>query len=284
MMSTTGSAVSRSTYSKKLKSTRPKCDTFPCPSVRCAVKLFALLVASFLLICPLLAQESDDLQRGPDGDTRTHITGIVILPVAGKPFSGRDSIDWTHTIENGTVIAMHQDAWLARDSDGRIYRENVTRFPANSDGHSERRQFMIFDPVEHTATRCEVSTRRCLVSPYRAPTSFRQRPAGPFDNGNRTLSRESLGANVLNGLNVNGTREAVTINPGVVGNSQPLSITKEFWYSPDLEVNLSVTRQDPREGTITIHVVDLSRDPDPSMFKVPIGFVVQKAVPAKAEN
>lgn len=238
------------------------------------MKLFALLASSLLLVCPLLAQESDEPQRGPDGDTRTHITGIVILPVAGKPFSGRDSIDWTHTLENGAVVAMHQDAWLARDNDGRIYRENVTRFPANSDGHSRRSQFMIFDPITHTATRCEVSTRRCVVSSYRAPTSFRERPAGPFDNGNRNLSRENLGANVIDGLNVNGTRETVTINPGVVGNSQALSLTKEFWYSPDLEVNLSVTRQDPREGTITIHVVDLSRDPDASMFRVPSGYSI----------
>jgi hypothetical protein len=61
-----------------------------------------------------------------------------------------------------------------------------------------------------------------------------------------------------------------------VGNSQPLVTTRDFWYSPDLQINLSVTRKDPREGTQAIRVVDLSRsEPDPAMFKVPAGFVVQ---------
>ena len=51
--------------------------------------------------------------------------------------------------------------------------------------------------------------------------------------------------------------------------------TREFWYSPDLEVNLSVTRKDPRDGTQTIHVADLSRsDPNPAMFQIPSGYVV----------
>jgi hypothetical protein len=251
------------------------------------MRRYVLLAASLLLAIAVIAQDSDEPLRGPDASTRTHISGITILPVAGKPFSGRDSVDWTRTLEDGTVVAMHQDALLARDSEGRIYRENVTRFPANSDGHSQRKQFTIFDPVAHSRTVCEVSSRRCVVNAYHSPISFQQRPAGPFDDGKRTLSRESLGTDMIDGLNVNGTRETIVINPGVVGNSQALSITKEFWYSPDLEVNLSVTRKDPREGTITIHVVDLSRsDPDRSLFQVPANFVVEehRSVAAKTAN
>jgi hypothetical protein len=34
-------------------------------------------------------------------------------------------------LEDGSVVATHQDAKLARDGQDRIYRENVTRFPAN---------------------------------------------------------------------------------------------------------------------------------------------------------
>jgi hypothetical protein len=51
--------------------------------------------------------------------------------------------------------------------------------------------------------------------------------------------------------------------------------TREFWYSSDLEINLSVTRKDPREGTQVIQLVDLSRsEPDPSLFQVPADFTV----------
>ncbi|MGB7731101.1 MAG: hypothetical protein WBL50_23975 [Candidatus Acidiferrum sp.] len=224
----------------------------------------------------LLAQHSTAQSLGPDGDTRVSINGIRILPVTGKPFSGSDSIDWTRTLEDGSVVAMHQNAKLARDGQGRIYREKVTRFPANSGQKSRVNEIIIMDPVAHTRTDCVMAGRRCNVTDYYSPTSFALPPAGAFDNGKRELSRESLGTDTIDGLNVVGTRETLTVNAGIEGNSQPLSSIEETWYSPDLEVNLLVTRRDPRQGTVVIHVVDLSRsEPDPSLFQIPANFLVE---------
>jgi len=250
------------------------------------MKPYALLAVYLLLACTLAAQESDEPARGPDGGTQIHVTGIKILPVTGKPFSGSDSVDWTRNLEDGTVVATHLDAKLARDSQGRIYRERVSFVPANSGQQSKRREIILSDPIAHTQTTCTVAARHCEVTDYHAPTSFTPRPAGPFDDGKRYLARESLGSDVIDGLNVVGTRETTSISAGVVGNSQPLVSAREFWYSPDLQVNLSVTRKDPREGTQVIHVVDLSRsEPDPAMFQVPVGFVVQdRRGSTKAEN
>jgi hypothetical protein len=250
------------------------------------MKRCALLAASFLLASTLVAQQSDEPSRGPDGGTRVHVSGIEILPVAGKPFSGRDSNDWIRTLEDGTVQTTHLDANLARDSKGRIYRERRTWVPTNSGQQSKLGHIIISDPIAHTQTTCTVAARRCAVTGYYAPTSFTPAPAGSLDNGTRYLTRESLGSDVIDGLKVVGTRETLSINAGVVGNSQPLVTTREFWYSPDLQVNLLVTRKDPREGTQVIHVVDLSRsEPDPAMFQVPAGFVVEDSRgPAKAEN
>lgn len=250
------------------------------------MKLYSLLALSLLLTCTLAAQEPEEPSRGPDGGTEVHVAGIKILPVAGKPFSGSDSVDWTRNLEDGTVIATHLDAKLARDSQGRIYRERVSFVPASSNQPSRRKVIILLDPIAHTRTFCVVATRHCEVTDYHAPTSFTPMPPGPFDNGRRELTRESLGSDVIDGLNVVGTRETISINPGVVGNSQPLVSTREFWYSPDLQVNLSVSRKDPREGAQVIHVVDLSRsEPDPAMFQVPAGFVVEtpRGSP-KAEN
>jgi len=79
----------------------------------------------------------------------------------------------------------------------------------------------------------------------------------------------------MDGINVVGTRETITLNAGVVGNSQALTIPREFWYSPDLEVNLAITRKDPREGTQVVRVHEVSRsEPDPNLFKVPEGYAV----------
>jgi hypothetical protein len=188
-------------------------------------------------------------------------------------------------LEDGSVVATHQDAKLARDSQGRIYRENVTRFPANSDQKSKVKEIIIFDPVVHTRTECAMAASHCNVSDYRAPSPAPQ-PVAALDNGKRSLSRENLGTDTIDGLNVVGTRETLTIKAGVDGNNQPLSITQEYWYSPELEVNLSVTRKDPRTGTLVIHVVDRSRsEPDPSLFQVPENFVVEDhRRAAKTEN
>ena len=61
-------------------------------------------------------------------------------------------------------------------------------------------------------------------------------------------------------------------------------VTREMWYSPELQVNLSVTRKDPREGTQVIQLVDLNRtEPDPATFQVPEGFVVANGS-LKAKN
>src|SRR5271155_1210284 len=251
------------------------------------MKFCSLLAASLLLACCVMAQESDGPSRGPDGGTRERVGGIEILPVAGKPFSGRDNIEWTRNLEDGTVVTTHLYAKLARDGQGRIYREHVSFVPANSDQESKQREINLLDPVTHTRTTCIVATRRCSVTGYYASTSFTPRPAGPFDDGKRFLTRENLGSNVIDDLNVIGTRETISINPGVLGNNQPLVSTREFWYSPDLQVNLSVTRKDPRDGTQALQLVDLSRaEPDPVMFQIPAGFVVQdvRGKAAKAEN
>jgi hypothetical protein len=239
---------------------------------RCALLLFA---ASVLLACALAAQESTEPSRGPDGGTRSRVAGIEVLPVTGKPFTGRDTIEWTRNLEDGSVLTTHLSANVARDSQGRIYRERVTFVPVNTDQQSKVIEIILLDPTAHTRTACAFAIRRCTITSYSAPVSFTPTPVGSLANGTRYLSREGLGTNVVNGLNVVGTRETLSINAGVVGNTRPLVTTREFWYSPDLQVNLSVTRKDPREGTQVIQLVDLSlTEPDPARFQVPAGFVV----------
>jgi hypothetical protein len=239
------------------------------------MKLYAFFAVSLLFACTLAAQESDEPSRGPDSGTRYHVSGIEVLPVTGRPFWGRGTTEWTRNLGDGSVVTTHLFAMVARDSQGRIYRERRNFVPSNPDQEPKRNEITLLDPVTHTRTTCTVATRHCEITGYHARTSFTPMPAGPFDKGTRDLTRETLGSDVVDGLNVVGTRETITISPGVVGNSQPLVTTREFWYSQDLQVNLSVIRKDPREGTQVIHVVDLSRsEPDPAMFQVPAGFVV----------
>lgn len=251
------------------------------------MKLRTLLAALLLVVPSLFAQDSEESLRGPDGGTSYHVDGISVRPLPGEPFSGRSTTEWTRTLEDGSVVTTHLFAMVARDSQGRIYREGRHFVPANSEQEPMRYRFMIFDPTTHTRTLCLVASHTCQVSDYYAPTSFTARPAGPFDHGRRTLARESLGNDVMDGINVVGTRETITINAGVIGNSQALSITREFWYSPELQINLAVTRKDPREGAQSVRVNEVTRsEPDPNMFRVPEGYAVHdvRNKIAKSEN
>jgi|SRR5580658_492217 hypothetical protein len=234
------------------------------------------LLAAFLLIVPsLFAQDSEELMRGPDGGTTYHVDGISVRPLPAQPFSGRSTTEWTRTLQDGSVVTTHLFAMVARDSQGRIYREGRNFVPVNSDQEPRRYRFKIFDPITHTLTICLVATRSCDVTNYFAQTAFTPMRVGPFDNGKRTLARENIGNDVIDGINVVGTLETLTISAGVIGNSQALSITREFWYSPELQVNLAITRNDPREGTQVVRVHEVSRsEPDPNLFRVPEGYTV----------
>jgi hypothetical protein len=244
-----------------------------------------LLIGYSLLTVALAAQEPTDLtepSRGPDKGTQYRVHGIQVLPATGRPFSARDKIEWMRTLEDGSVITTRLFATVARDSQGRIYREHRSSVPANSNQQSSNEQSrwidMVFlDPVAHTGTTRTIAKHYCAITSYHESATFTPVPAGPIAHGKAFLSRESLGTNIVDDLKAVGTRETITISPGVVGNNQPLVTAREFWYSPDLQVNLSITRKDPRIGTQVLQLVDLSTaEPDPAQFRVPAGFVVQK--------
>jgi hypothetical protein len=235
-----------------------------------------LFIASALLAVSLAAQESTEASRGPDGGTRFRVAGIEVLPATGRPFSGTDTIEWTHNLEDGSTVTTHLTAVVARDSQGRIYRERRSFVPANTSQQSKLIDEIFYDPNSHTKTTCTVATHQCSITSYYAPVTFKPSPVGPRDNGTRYLTRESLGNSTLGDLSLVGTVETLTINAGAVGNDRALAVTREFWYAPDLQINLSVTRKDPREGTQVIKLVDLNRsEPDPAMFQIPADFAVQ---------
>jgi hypothetical protein len=241
--------------------------------VKHGVLLFLALFAAGSFI---LAAQNE--QRGPDGSTSTFVHGIEVLPAQGRPFSAASHIIWTRTLEDGTVLQRHLDSEIARDSNGRIYRESHTFVGAGDTSKLSR--FYILDPIRHTRTACDPGPRHCTVTPYFARAEFSVTPAGPIDNGKGYLTRESLGTSTRDGLDVTGTRETTTIDAGIVGNDRALRSTREFWYSADLQVNLEVTRKDPREGTQVIQIDNLSRsEPDPSRFQVPAGFTVEDTRP-----
>ena len=214
--------------------------------------------------------------RGPDGGTSTFVSGVQLLSIPGKPFSAKTSTEWTRPVADGSTITRHLEAKLARDSQGRLYRENHTFVPSNSKQKAPIYEIHIYDPVTRTQTLCAVRTRVCVLTDYSPKTFFETASTGLNANGTRSLTRESLGSEVIDGMYVTGTRETTTTSPGVAGNEQPLVSIRDFWYSSELQTNLAVTRNDPVEGKQEIRLSEISTtEPDPHLFDIPIGYTVR---------
>jgi hypothetical protein len=245
--------------------------------------LLLLLLALLFSSVALTAQTPEAGVHATDGGTFERINSIRILPIPNAPFSSTVTAEWTRTLEDGTSVTTTNYRTVMRDSMGRIFQERRTFVPKNGAEQPKVFRFEISDPATRVRRTCFAASRVCNVTGYFAPTKVSVQPAGPLDkNGDRVLTRQDLGQNSMSGLDVTGTLETTTISIGVIGNDRPISITKEFWYSPKLGLNLSVKRVDPRSGTETFTVSDISlAEPDPKYFAVPTGFTVNDHRPGK---
>ena len=96
------------------------------------------------------------------------------------------------------------------------------------------------------------------------------------EEANGTLKTESLGTQTINGISVQGTRITHTVPAGQEGNDKPIVSTTERWYSPDLQIVVKSTRTDPRFGTVTYTVNNISKsEPASTLFTVPSDYTVQ---------
>ena len=128
---------------------------------------------------PVSAQQTE-ITRAPDRGAHAQVPGIIVSPVPNLPFSGRDNIEWTRKLDDGSSLTQHLDAVVARDSQGRIYRETHSFVAAGSNQKSPLREFIIYDREARTRTACNVSSKRCEVSLYNPAVNRGEPPVGPL--------------------------------------------------------------------------------------------------------
>ncbi len=209
----------------------------------------------------------------PEIGTPAYTEGLYIPLISGQPFRAKVEAEITHELPDGTIVSEKYYNQEARDGAGRAYREFRKEVPLNSTMESALQRVTIYDPVTMLITQCFPDMKTCrqvLLDPSAAPED---QPAGPSSDGKSVLTRESLGTKTIDGLECTGTRETRTFNPGAFGNDKPVVVTKEIWYSPQLQFNLSTTRMDPRNGTQKLEVTDLKLgDPGKEWFGIPDGY------------
>lgn len=197
--------------------------------------------------------------------------------VTGAPYQATATRNFTQTLAGGNTIQRNTSATVARDSSGRTYeQETITGGPLASNNGPTTITF-ITDPVAGYSyvlnATTKVATRRQLHTPPAGTTpSERQRPSNP------NVVETDLGSNTVNGVTAQGKRITHTIPAGQIGNAQPIVSTDEIWYSPDLQVVVSSTRNDPRMGTSVYALTNIQRtDPPATLFQVPSDYTIQDA-------
>jgi hypothetical protein len=236
------------------------------------MKLWAIL--GMILLSPfrfgnayptVFVQSSQEASVAPDGRTHNEVDGIFITQEANEPFSAKQLCEWTRSLADGTIVTSKYYTIIARDSQGRVYRENRKIVPANSDVDSPLNYSFVLDPDAATRTECHPSTQVCRVTSYRPVRMLRP----------NTTESVALGNDTMESLDVIGTRETLTVQAGAIGNDHDFVVTKEIWYSPRLQINLSVVRNDPRIGKQTFKITQINLgEPDPKFFGVPAGYRV----------
>lgn len=83
----------------------------------------------------------------------------------------------------------------------------------------------------------------------------------------------ALGEKEIEGVRVEGKSTVRTIAAGEIGNRNPILVTSESWYSPELRVTVYSRQADPRFGETTYRLSNIRREePDASLFAVPPGY------------
>lgn len=235
-----------------------------------------LLIGCCALAAPALwSQAETGIVRAPDGGIQQQVDGIFIPPVQGAPFTAKVVVEIRALLPDGATIARKYYTLVARDSQGRVHRENRGILPADSDKEPPLHYTFVNDPLTRTRTTCVPAQQTCWITKFVPIVQSTLEPAGLSANGKSYLAREDLGASTLDDLEVLHSRETRTFNAGAFGNDRPVVVTKDFWYSPRLQINLAVTRDDPRTAIQKLNVTDLILgEPEPSWFASPQGFKV----------
>jgi hypothetical protein len=230
--------------------------------------IFLFFAAVTLLLVPLvLSQMPQEGPRLPDGGTRELLISIFIPSVPGTPFTAIVNTEWVRALPDGTRITIKNHRLIARDKVGRIFQERRMLVPDGGKQESFVTQTEISDPIAHQQTICVPRQQVCQLEVFY--------PSSATQPGMGKTAQETLGKQTIAGIETTGTKELMVVPTGAIGNDSPILSRREYWYSPQLGLNVLSIRDDPRIGTQKFELSDVVLgDPDANLFAPPEGYKV----------
>lgn len=253
--------------------------------------MYLVLGGTLVLGVGTTVAQGPDGHRGPFGGPM-ELMGFEGMHggkvVTGAPFSATSTSTTKQTLQDGTTtINRTVQGAIYRDSQGRSRREvTFTGVGPLAAAGGTHKMVAISDPVggAHYMLNPDKKVAYKMTLPGGASgnaaksQAFAQKMQArqQQEEASGALKVESLGTQVINGVSAEGTRTTRTIAAGEIGNSAPIQIVSERWYSPDLQTVVQSTRTDPRFGTTTFALSNIQKtEPAGTLFTVPADYTVE---------
>jgi hypothetical protein len=117
-----------------------------------------------------------------------------------------------------------------------------------------------------------------------APLGIGLAELGPLSNSfrDRQWSKDAttrdLGTKTFDGVRAEGKLRSYTIPAGAIGNRNPITVSTETWYSPELQVTVYSKHADPRSEEVVYRLSNIKRsEPSISLFTVPDGYKISES-------
>jgi hypothetical protein len=197
---------------------------------------------------------------------------IYITPISDVPLTAVVKVDQTRIERDGTRINLKVVETIARDSHGRMYRDAWKLEPASGKPQlstidlyePKTRTYTIIDPLFKTFWTGTLDRRPEIMGlGFFYDPDDNGPPASQFTHGN------DLGMENVEGIPVHHVSEVEPVKDG----AKKMVVTREYWYSDDLHMNLASRLDDPRAVIQTMTVTQLTRkEPDASIYELPSGY------------
>ena len=223
-----------------------------------------------------------------DGDD--NLETIVLPSIQHAPFSLTFVTDWTRPLKGGGTYTVVNFWPIRRDGMGRIYEERWPLIPKGARIRSEMTWIQIADPISRTYYECSPRSHVCELYVWTAADFAPMHPelfqSGRLNNGKGSLNHEDLGKQTFAGVPVHLYRDTTTIDPGTMGNDQPIQTVRDYRFSDNLGINLTSVVDSPQFGRQSFTATDLTTtEPDPKFFLPPEGYtIIDKRKPASQKS
>jgi hypothetical protein len=242
------------------------------------------------------------------------VDAMDAAPVRGAPFCASITTEHTQLFADGNRIHTTDASTLCRDSEGRTRREAGLNLLGAAAQKPTAKLITILDPVagsryvldsdSKTAHKMpvpslkpgaiggEAGTNAAFEKGERVMVYHTEGGPGPGGPGPDTFFKqvfvrkgaqadgpapatENLGDQTIDGIHATGTRITTTIPAGKMGNEQPITVTSERWFSPELKITVMTKHNDPWAGELKTQFTNVNTaEPDASLFAVPADYKV----------